>query len=78
MLDAKHYAKRLDLQHNVLTSVKILAYIAFVSVQHRCILAKQLEEIAGLTTDIQRLIGAWVNSDRKRLKYVDGSQDQPT
>ena len=28
---------------------------------------KQYEQIAKLTTDCQRLLGAWINSDKKRF-----------
>ncbi|GHU55093.1 hypothetical protein AGMMS49975_16460 [Clostridia bacterium] len=31
-----------------------------------CILMKQFEQIAQKTTECQRLLGAWINSDKKR------------
>ncbi|MCL1996249.1 MAG: four helix bundle protein [Defluviitaleaceae bacterium] len=59
--------KRLDLQHRALTTLKIIAYFSEMAVTHKCLLPKQYEQIAKLTTDCQRLLGAWINSDKKRL-----------
>ena len=59
--------KRLDFQHKALTSLKILAYFAEMAMTQNCILPKQYEQIAKLTTDCQYLLGAWINSDKKRL-----------
>jgi len=59
--------KRLDLQHHALTSLKLIAYISEIAMAERCILFKQYEQIASITTDCQRLLGAWINSDKKRL-----------
>jgi hypothetical protein len=58
--------ERLNLQHKALTSVKILAYMAELSMTQGCILMKQYEQIAQKSTDVQRLLGAWINSDKKR------------
>ena len=59
--------KRLDFQHKALTSLKILAYFAEMAMTQSCILPKQYEQIAKLTADCQHLLGAWINSDKKRL-----------
>ena len=59
--------KRLALQHQALTTMKLIAYISELAVQHNCLLFKQYEQIAKLTTDCQRLLGAWIKSDKKRL-----------
>jgi len=63
----KNAEKRLSLQHNALTTLKIVAYISELAMTEKCILFKQYEQIANLTTDCQRLLGAWINSDKKRL-----------
>ena len=63
----KNAEKRLALQHHALTTLKLLAYISELAMKEKCILFKQYEQIAKLTTDCQRLMGAWINSDRKRL-----------
>jgi len=59
--------KRLSLQHHALTSLKLIAYISEIAMIQQCILFKQYEQIAKLTTDCQRLLGAWINSDKKRF-----------
>ena len=59
--------KRLDFQHKALTTLKILAYFSEMAMTQNCILPKQYEQIAKLTSDCQHLLGAWINSDKKRL-----------
>ena len=63
----KNAEKRLALQHHALTDVKLIAYIAELAMTEKCILFKQYEQIAQQTTGCQRLLGAWINSDKKRL-----------
>ena len=60
-------ARRLEFQRAALTDLKLLAYIAEMAMTQGCLLPKQFEEIAKLTTDCQRLLGAWINSDKKRI-----------
>jgi hypothetical protein len=59
--------RRLELQHRAMTSLKILAYLAELSMTQQCILPKQFEQIAKQATDCQQLLGAWINSDRRRV-----------
>ena len=63
----KNAEKRLALQHEAQTSLKLIAYIAELAMTEKCILFKQFEQIAKLTTDCRRLLGAWINSDKKRF-----------
>ena len=65
--NAKNAEKRLAFQHQALTALKLIAYISELAMTQKCLLFKQYEEIAKLTTDCQRLIGAWINSDKKRF-----------
>ena len=65
--NVKNAEKRLALQHHALTIFKLIAYISELAMKEKCILFKQYEQIAKLTTDCQRLLGAWINSDKKRL-----------
>ena len=60
--------ERLDFQRSAMTDLKVLGYIALLSVEQKCILTKQYEQIAKMVTDCQNLLGAWINSDRKRLQ----------
>jgi len=63
----KNSEKRLNYQHHALTTLKLIAYISELAMTQKCLLFKQYEQIAKLTTDCQRLLGAWINSDRKRF-----------
>lgn len=60
--------KRLELQHQALTDLKLLCYFALLAREQNCILPKQYEVIARQAADCQNLLGAWINSDRKRLQ----------
>lgn len=59
--------KRLAFQHEALTALKLLSYISQLSMEQGCILPKQYEQITKKVSDCQNLIGAWINSDKKRL-----------
>ena len=63
----KNAEERLVLQRHALTALKLIAYISELAMTEQCILFKQYEQIAKLTTDCQRLLGAWINSDKKRF-----------
>lgn len=60
--------KRLDYQHTALVSLKVLATIAHIAREHGCILPKQYEQITKQIYECQNLLGAWINSDKKRYK----------
>ncbi len=60
---------RLDFQHKALTELKLLSYIAQLSMEQGCILPKQYEQITKKVYDCQNMLGAWINSDRKRIGY---------
>ena len=62
-----NYQRRYDYQREALTSIKLLCYFAEISIKQGCILMRQYEHIAKLSTDCRNLLGAWINSDRKRL-----------
>lgn len=60
--------KRLEYQHKALTDLKISGYFSLLAFEQGCILAKQYEQISRQVADCQNLLGAWINSDRKRLQ----------
>jgi hypothetical protein len=60
-------AQRLDFQHQALTELKLLGYMAQLAMEQGCILPKQYEQITKKVHDCQNMLGAWINSDRKRL-----------
>ena len=80
--DTDAAARRLAYQHQALTELKLLGYMAQLSMQQGCILAKQYEQITRKVYDCRNLCGAWVTADRKRLaierpKQGDAALKQP-
>lgn len=65
--DAAKAALRIDYQHQALTELKLLAYMAQLAMEQTCILPRQYEQITRRVSDCQNMLGAWINSDRKRL-----------
>lgn len=59
--------ERLSMQRKAMTDLKLLGYIALLSMEQGCILPKQYEQISRQIYDCQNLLGAWMNSDRRRL-----------
>ena len=59
--------QRLANQHQALTRLKLLGYIAQLAMEQQCILPKQYEVMTRKISDCQNLTGAWINSDRNRL-----------
>ncbi len=66
--DVSAQKQRLEFQRAAMTDLKILGYMALLSMEQDCILPKQYEQIARQVTDCQNLLGAWMNSDRRRLQ----------
>ena len=60
--------KRLEFQHQAMTNLKLLAYFSLLAREQNCILPKQYEQISRQSADCQNLLGAWINSDRRRLQ----------
>lgn len=65
--DREKAQQRIDFQHQALTKLKLLGYMAQLSMEQGCILPKQYEQITKKIHDCQNMLGAWLNSDRKRL-----------
>ena len=65
--DKEKAAQRVDFQHQALTELKLLGYMAQLAMEQGCILPKQYEQITKKIHDCQNMLGAWLNSDRKRL-----------
>ena len=64
--DAAGAANRLQMQRRAMTRLKLLGYVAELAMKQGCILPKQYEQITKFIFDTQNLLGAWMNSDRKR------------
>ena len=59
--------KRMEYQRTAMMDLKILGYFSMLAMEQKCILPKQYEQISRMTTDCRNLLGAWMNSDKKRL-----------
>lgn len=68
--DLNSQKERISYQRSALTDLKLLGYIALLSMEQGCILPKQYEQISRQVSDCQNLLGAWINSDRRRLSSV--------
>lgn len=66
--DLPSQKERICFQRSAMTELKLLGYIALLAMEQKCILPKQYEQIAKQVSDCQNLLGAWMNSDRKRLQ----------
>ncbi|MGN0882908.1 four helix bundle protein [Cloacibacillus porcorum] len=64
---SKRYERRLDLQHKALTDLKVIDYLSFVASERGCLLKRQYEHLSELISDCSNLLGAWINSDKKRF-----------
>lgn len=65
--DRKKAEQRAAFQHRALAELKLLGYMAQLAMEQGCILPKQYEQITKKIHDCQNMLGAWLNSDRKRL-----------
>jgi len=59
--------ERISLQRKALTELRLLGYMAQLAMEQKCILPKQYEQITKLVYDCRNLLGAWMNSDRRRF-----------
>ena len=61
---------RLNFQHQALTELDLLGYMAQLSMEQVCITANQYEQITKRIYDCKNLLGAWIKSDAKRFGYT--------
>lgn len=60
--------ERYDYQKQAIAKLKVLDALSMIGKQSRCILPKQYEYLSRLIADGIKLTGAWINSDKKRMK----------
>ena len=58
---------RRSYQKTAMTYMKLLDYIAQVSMEQKCILSNQYEQITKQLYNCRNMLGGWLNSDQKRL-----------
>ena len=63
---ARSALERLAYQRKAMTRLKLLGYVSEIAMKQGCILPKQYEQITKKVFDTQNLLGAWMNSDRRR------------
>lgn len=62
------YEKRLVLQHEAMTELRLLAYLSMIARESQCILPRQQSQISTKIIETQKLLYAWINSDEMRRK----------
>ncbi len=68
MDSSKNKERRKTCQHVAFLKLKLLGYIAFLSLENNCILKKQYQQISLQTSDCINLLVAWRKSDAMRGK----------
>ena len=67
-VQSQEMTDRVNLQRSAMSRLKLLGYISELAMKQQCILPKQYEQITKQTYDVQNLLGAWMNSDKKRYE----------
>lgn len=62
------WQKREAHQRSAMCRLKLLSYIAQLSMEQGAIQLKQFEQISTQTLNAQNLLGAWISSDKRRQK----------
>ncbi len=68
--DPSRLKERTDHQRKALTELRLLGYMAQLAMEQQCILPKQYEQITKKIYDCRNMLGAWMNSDRRRFGTV--------
>ncbi|MBR3637016.1 MAG: four helix bundle protein [Lachnospiraceae bacterium] len=64
--DTRMAAMRMSYQRTAMSRLKLLSYISELAMKQGCILPKQYELITKQIYDAENMLGAWMNSDKKR------------
>lgn len=67
-VQSQEMADRVNLQRSAMSRLKLLGYISELAMKQQCILPKQYEQITKQVYDVQNLLGAGMNSDKKRYE----------
>ena len=55
-------------QRKAMSTLKLLGYMSELAMKQGCILPKQYEQITKQIYDAENMLGAWMNSDKKRYE----------
>lgn len=69
------WATRQAHQRKAMSTLKLLVYVAQVSMEQGAIQPKQYEQICQQAFNTQNLLGAWIISDQKRLNSAKAKQE---
>lgn len=61
------WAQRQAHQRKAMSMLKLLVYVAQVSMEQGAIQPKQYQQISQQAYNVENMLGAWMNSDQKRL-----------
>jgi hypothetical protein len=64
--DARSAIERMSYQRKAMSRLKLLSYMSELAMKQGCILAKQYEQVTKQVYDAENMLGAWMNSDKKR------------
>lgn len=66
--DQSRIEQRKFYQRKAYVDLKVLCYIAMISMEQKCILPKQYEQISMQAAEVMKLLAAWSRSDQKRYR----------
>lgn len=61
------WAQRQAHQRKAMSTLKLLVYVAQVSMEQGAIQPKQYQQISQQAFNVENMLGAWMNSDQKRM-----------
>ncbi|WP_330621436.1 four helix bundle protein [Butyrivibrio sp.] len=64
--DTRSAIERMSYQRKAMSRLKLLSYMSELAMKQGCILPKQYELITKQIYDAENMLGAWMNSDKKR------------
>jgi len=64
--DARSAIERMSYQRKAMSRLKLLSYMSELAMKQGCILPKQYEQVTKQVYDAENMLGAWMNSDKKR------------
>ena len=64
--DMRAATMRMSYQRAAMSRLKLLSYMSELAMKQGCILPKQYELITKQVYDAENMLGAWMNSDKKR------------
>lgn len=64
--DTRSAIERMSYQRTAMSRLKLLSYMSELAMKQGGILPKQYEQITKQVYDAENMLGAWMNSDKKR------------